>query len=42
MVFVIEIKFRVLFVNQTYPKIMKKTILLVLLFLKTISIFSQT
>ena len=42
MVFVNEIKFRVLFLNQTYPKIMKKTILLVLFFLKTISIFSQT
>ena len=42
MVFINEIKIRISFLNQTYPKIMKKTILLVLLFLKTISIFSQT
>ena len=37
-----EIKFRVLVLNQTYPKIMKKTILLTLLFLQTLSGFSQT
>ena len=37
-----EIKFRVLVLNQTYPKIMKKAILLTLLFLQTVSGFSQT
>jgi hypothetical protein len=42
MVFVNEIKFRVLVHNQTYPKIMKKTILLALLFLQSLTIFSQT
>ena len=37
-----EIEFRVLVFNQTYPKIMKKTILLTLLFLQTFYGFSQT
>ena len=37
-----EIEFRVLVFNQTYPKIMKKTILLTLLFLQSIPTFSQT
>ena len=37
-----EIEFRVLVFNQTYPKIMKKTILLTLSFLQTFYGFSQT
>jgi len=35
-------KKRILVINQTYPKIMKKAILLTLLFLQIVSGFSQT
>lgn len=35
-------KKRVLVINQTYPKIMKKAIVLTLLFLQIVSGFSQT